>query len=154
MARWVIAATGLLVLAAVGWSIVEKERVLAEGTRVRLELNTLDPRSLMQGDYMVLRYRVGRDIDAQVGQGIVELALDENGVATLAPGGGEVRMVYRVRGEGRDVRLGTDGFYFEEGQAEAYATARYAEFRVDEAGESVLVGLLDEEFARLGGPKP
>ncbi len=150
--RVVIGATGGLVLAAVGWSILQKERVLAEGTRVRLELNTSDPRSLMQGDYMTLRYALSRDIDAQTGEGVVGLTLDDHDVATRAAGLGEARMVYRVRGRGRDVRLGTDGFFFEEGRAGAYATARYAEFRVDAAGESVLVGLLDERFSRLGAP--
>ncbi|MBM4369828.1 MAG: GDYXXLXY domain-containing protein, partial [Deltaproteobacteria bacterium] len=129
-----------------------KERVLSSGVRVRLELAVADPRSLMQGDYMTLRYALGRDIDLDSDEGMLALDLDGNDVASLSRGEGDAHMVYRVRGRSRDVRLGTDGFYFEEGQASAYATARYAEFRVDERGESVLVGLLDERFVRLGGP--
>ena len=146
-ARGVIVATGCLILGAVGWSIVQKERLLREGTRVRLELATRDPRSLMQGDYMVLRYALARDFGARP-DGVVELDLGEGDVASLATGTGDVRIVHRLRGG--EHRLGTDGFYFEEGTGGDYAAARYAELRVDTAGNSVLVGLLDEKFVRLG----
>ena len=41
-----------------GGMVVQKEAVLEEGHLVLLALAPVDPRSLMQGDYMTLRYAV------------------------------------------------------------------------------------------------
>ena len=51
----------LLVIVVLVGLVVGKERVLARGTPVLLELAPVDPRSLMQGDYMVLDYAVSRE---------------------------------------------------------------------------------------------
>lgn len=51
---------------------------------------------------------------------------------------------------GRQVIIGTDAFFFEEGTAELYEDARYGEFRVAENGTPILVGLRDEGLNRLG----
>ena len=40
------------VSAIVGWAIWQNEDILAHGRSVRLELAPVDPRSLLQGDYM------------------------------------------------------------------------------------------------------
>ena len=56
-----IAAVLLLslgLLAMINWDIVKREAWLAEGEVVRLELAPVDPRSLMQGDYMTLNYQI------------------------------------------------------------------------------------------------
>jgi len=50
-------------LLAFGWSVLQKERQLQSGTVMILTLQPVDPRSLMQGDYMVLRFALERDID-------------------------------------------------------------------------------------------
>jgi uncharacterized membrane-anchored protein len=50
--------TAVAALTAVNFSIAAKERLLAHGRIVVLELAPVDPRSLMQGDYMQLNYRV------------------------------------------------------------------------------------------------
>jgi uncharacterized membrane-anchored protein len=52
---------GLLILVAVNFSIAGKERLLAEGRVVYLQLMPVDPRSLMQGDYMALRFGVAEE---------------------------------------------------------------------------------------------
>ncbi|CAG0878818.1 unnamed protein product [Cyprideis torosa] len=51
-------ATLAIILAVVNWSIVGKEKHLADGRKIYLELAPVDPRSLMQGDYMALRFRL------------------------------------------------------------------------------------------------
>jgi uncharacterized membrane-anchored protein len=66
--------------------------------------------------------------------------------APLAPG--EIALRYRTR-EGA-ARVGTDAYSFEEGQAERFEAARYAELRVDAAGNSVLVNMPDEGRKPLG----
>ena len=42
----------VIILGLVNWSITGKEKHLAEGKIVYLDLAPVDPRSLMQGDYM------------------------------------------------------------------------------------------------------
>ena len=66
--------------------------------------------------------------------------------APLAPG--EIALRYRTR-EGA-ARVGTDAYSFEEGQAERFEAARYAELRVDAAGNALLVNMLDEARKPLG----
>ena len=46
----------LLALAVVNHGVVKRERILADGRPLLLELAPVDPRALMQGDYMALRY--------------------------------------------------------------------------------------------------
>jgi uncharacterized membrane-anchored protein len=139
----------VLVLGAVDWSIWGKERIKSSGAVVYLDLAPLDPRSIMQGDYMALRFQLAQEIERQVksegreGEArLADLAVDEKGIARLAPEGtpGAIKFRYRIR-KGA-VWLGTNAFFFEEGSDERFASARYGEFRVDTgSGEAVLVGL-------------
>ena len=150
--RWtriVVIATTLVVLAAVNGSILAKERIRSNGERIFLALAPVDPRSLMQGDYMALRFAVAEELGAERsgkdgvprGAGRVSVNVDERGVATLSPEGkGTLRLRYRLRGD--QVWLGTNAYFFEEGSAARYEQARFGEFRVDrDTGEAVLVGL-------------
>ncbi|HEX8821906.1 MAG TPA: GDYXXLXY domain-containing protein [Archangium sp.] len=151
-----------LVVVALLVLVIRKERVLAHGTPVLLELAPVDPRSLMQGDYMVLDYAVSRELARSEAprQSLLVLRLDENGVGRflreqtpgtpLAPD--EVLLRYKER-DGR-IRLGAESFFFQEGHADLYAGAKYGELRVAEDGSSVLVGLRDAERQPLGRPVP
>jgi uncharacterized membrane-anchored protein len=149
LTRVSIIAAVALVLAAVNWSIVAKERIKTRGQRILLELAPVDPRSLMQGDYMALRFSLARGIDSR-SSGSVGLIVDSNDVATLAPDPGPQapRIRYRIRNG--EVWLGTNAYFFEEGSAARYEKARYGEFRLDrETGEAVLTGMVDAEFKPL-----
>ena len=139
----------LLVLAFVNWSIFAKERIKSGGETILLELAPVDPRSLMQGDYMALRFALASDISTEA-SGTAPLAVDEKGVATFSrsPETAKLRIRYRIRNG--QVWLGTNAYFFAEGSAERYAQARYGEFRVDRGtGEAVLVALRDAEFGAL-----
>lgn len=162
----------LLVVAALVVQVVRKEQVLAHGTPVLLELAPVDPRSLIQGDYMVLDYAISREArlasDTDWGtasasgpkEGRLVLRLDENGVGRfvrhdasgtpLAPG--ELLLRYKVR-QSR-VRLGAEAFFFQEGHADRYEQAKYGELRVTGDGSSVLVGLRDAGRQPLGSAVP
>ena len=152
--RGLIALGALLVLGAVTHAIVGKERIKRDGEVAYLALAPVDPRSLMQGDYMALRFALVGEIessDEKTGRRLHEgetrfasVALDAQRVARLAVAdtAAPMRLRYRIR-NGR-VWLGTNAFFFEEGSAERFTGARYGEFRVDRAsGEAVLVGLRD-----------
>jgi uncharacterized membrane-anchored protein len=149
----------VLVLVVPNALVLHKERLLADGTPVLLELAPVDPRSLIQGDYMRLDYAITRQIaDSQrrwPATGEIVIALDENGVARFVRrhdgrtplDSREHLLTYRRRGGG--VRVGTDAFHFQEGQAQRYQGARYGEVRVSPSGTSVLVGLRDSSRTRL-----
>lgn len=149
----------LLVLGATNLQIVQKERLLRDGASILLELAPVDPRSLIQGDYMALDYAIAREITgarAASREGHLVVAPDADGVARfvrfhdtavpLAPG--EHLLLYRVR-EGR-ARIGTNAFYFQEGHADRYTRAKYGELKVDAAGGSLLVGLRDVDRKPMG----
>lgn len=154
--RWLALALGLG-LAIPGWQVYQKERVLADGAPVLLRLRPVDPRSLMQGDYMRLAYAIGDevpDLDALPSRGTLVVRLDAAGVAhyvRLDTGGplgpGELRLDYRVQ-DGRLV-LAADSYFFPEGQAERFESAAYGELAVAPDGDAVLVGLRDAERRRL-----
>jgi uncharacterized membrane-anchored protein len=149
LARALAAGAVALVLVAVNWNIAAKERIKTHGERILLELAPVDPRSLMQGDYMALRFALVRDISSDVA-GSIPLAIDANGVATLGSNADREALRIRYRIRNRDVWLGTNAYFFEEGSAHRYEAARYGEFRVDRGtGEAVLVGLRDEKFEPL-----
>ena len=61
MRKALMIVAGVLALAAVNWSIHAREALLRDGRVVLLELAPVDPRSLMQGDYMALRFKVADD---------------------------------------------------------------------------------------------
>jgi uncharacterized membrane-anchored protein len=155
--RILIAIGALLVLGAVNFSILGKERIRRDGVVVYLDLMPVDPRSLMQGDYMTLRFRMAQDIlstakplPAEGETALAPVNLARNMVGSLARTGegGNVRIRYRIR-KGA-VWLGTNAFFFEEGKDQQYARARYGEFRVDPtSGEAVLVGLRDGSLQPL-----
>src|SRR5688572_16185193 len=149
LARAVIVGAVLLVLGAVNWSIYSKERIKTQGERIYLELAPVDPRSLMQGDYMALRFALASGLSTQAG-GSAPVAVDEHGVATLVGGGGTASLRIRYRVRNGQVWLGTNAYFFEEGTAARYEAARYGEFRVDrQTGEAVLVALRDKDFKAL-----
>lgn len=54
----------LLALAVANHGIVQRERILTDGRVLLLELAPVDPRSLMQGDYMALEFAAVDDIRA------------------------------------------------------------------------------------------
>jgi uncharacterized membrane-anchored protein len=150
LTRAVIAAGAVLVLAAVNGSIYSKERVIREGELVYLSLAPVDPRSLMQGDYMALRFVVAEGVDPKRPERTIPVEVDDRRVGRYAGRGvpDPLHISYRVR-QG-EVWLGTDAYFFEEGTAARYADARFGEFRVDRrSGDAVLVGLCNEDLERL-----
>jgi uncharacterized membrane-anchored protein len=161
------------VLALVNLSIAGKERQLESGRIVYLELAPVDPRSLMQGDYMALRFRIANDAlpamprtaapgarrlfgpsNLAAADGRIVAALDSRSIASYrrlddgtAVAAGEVLLRYRVR-EGT-LKFATNAFFFQEGTGKRYERARYGEFRVGPDGEVLLTGLRGTELEPL-----
>ncbi len=161
MRKAIALCAGLLVLALANYTIHSRERLLTEGRVVLLQLAPVDPRSLMQGDYMALRFQAANDAFGTGNSpkngldGHIVLKLDERAIGTFtrlddgtALSGNEVRMRYRIR-DGRP-KFATNAFFFQEGDAKKYTAARYGEFRVAADGEAILTGLRDKDALLLG----
>ncbi len=156
----VLAVTTVVVLGLVNVQIAGKEAIIANGQVVLLRLAPQDPRSLLQGDYMALRYRMADAVaqaaqSAQISDGLAVIRQDEYGVAAfdrLHDGqqlaGDEHVLRFRKRGD--SVRLASDAYFFEEGEWQTYQGAVYGELAVADDGEAVLTGLRDGELQRLG----
>ena len=82
----IMIALSVLVLAALNYGIYEKEQIKEHGQTLLLELAPVDPRSLMQGDYMRLRYAIERntptkELASYQKRGYIVILPDENNVA-------------------------------------------------------------------------
>lgn len=152
---WLVAVAGLLF---VNYGIYGREQLIRDGQPILLELAPVDPRSLIQGDYMALRYKIAADLEDQASlplRGKLVIKVADNGVAAFVriddgtPLGPNERLLNYYKHEWQ-IDLGAPSFFFEEGTADAYADAKYGEMRVDESGTSVLIGLRDENLQPLG----
>ena len=160
---FIISANMVLVLLFFGFNIVKNEKVLSEGETVLLELRPVDPRSLMQGDYMTLHYEVCNHIyglEAELNKFCV-VQLDDDRVAhfvsltndaAVALREDELLLRYSLEknswGE-KFYTIGSDSYFFQEGTAIKYETAKYGMLKVVTKGEMIgtcsLVGLCDAD---------
>ena len=62
MRKGIAILAGVAILALANFSIYSRERLLTEGSVVLLHLAPVDPRSLMQGDYMALNFAVANSL--------------------------------------------------------------------------------------------
>jgi len=166
--KWLTGGMVLLALIAVNVSIYQKEQVLKQGKIVILQLAPVDPRSLMQGDYMALSYALIEQLEQRAsqqradkpeilipGKGVVVVGLDdqqraitvdfENG-QPLAP----QQLLMQYHSWGNSLRIGTPSYFFQEGNAKQFEQARYGEFRVGSNGEALLTYLLDQHLQPIG----
>ncbi len=189
----IIVATLVAILLLFVKAVWSKESTLKDGKLVLLELAPVDPRSLMQGDYMSLNYAITQEgrswrsrqifsdaisandsldydkasVDAEIAlqdaraqesqeigmRGYVLLSIDENQVGhyvkmTNEIGELEEGQVYIKFFNNNDwsYNIGAESFFFQEGEAEKYEVAKYGALRVDDKGNSILIGMYDEEL--------
>ncbi|MCF5857329.1 GDYXXLXY domain-containing protein [Aeromonas veronii] len=154
--------SGLAILAGINLTVWRYERAMSSGEVVLLRLAPVDPRSLMQGDYMRLNYEIARELtsrDARAtqdkGNDTLVIRLDAHQVATLVADGKPDRLasderLLQVHQSERQWQIGPDAYFFEEGTGEQYETARYGEFRLQADGKTLLVGLRDEAYQPIG----
>jgi uncharacterized membrane-anchored protein len=155
----ILVLTAALVLILVNYNIWQREELITAGRSVLLEVAPVDPRSLMQGDYMALRFKIAIDAFHQdtlktPKDGRIVLGVDSRNVGNFrrfATGGiaaDEVLLRYRIRGG--QAKFATNAFFFQEKQGDLYRQAKYGEFRVAPDGEALLVALRDADLQTLG----
>ena len=155
-------ALTVVVLVLFNVSIYDREQIISNGETLLLELAPADPRSLMQGDYMRLRYAVEDSVPVDELQdhqrrGFLVLRGDDDNVArfvrfhdgeSLGQGERPVRFhrpsgLAAVFAGAGQVKIVPDSFFFQEGHREIYEDARYGVFQFDDRGRYLLVGLAD-----------
>lgn len=161
--KWLIILLNLIiVLVLFNKSVVKKESLLANGELVLLELTPVDPRSLMQGDYMILRYAISDNTNDNYDsknsskRGFCVVTLDENGVAKRERlqddktplKENEHLIKYNAR-QWNGINIGAESFFFQEGTAEKYEKAKYGGLKIDKEGNSLLIGLYDENRKKI-----
>ena len=160
MRNIVLLLTAAVVLVLVNYNIWQREELVSRGRTVLLELAPVDPRSLMQGDYMALRFRLANEAFPPgritgLKDGRIVLAVDSRDVGTFRrfadqdrPAADEVLIRYRIR-KGQP-KFATNAFFFQENQGDCYREAKYGEFRLSSDGEAILVALRGADLQTLG----
>lgn len=162
----IVVAWGLVIAVAL-LAIQGHERTLQQGKLVLLRLAPVDPRSLMQGDYMALRFAADDALVSPSGESenayngkprFAHFTLDESGRAQLVgtgnavrPMGGQISMRIRTQ-DGRQT-VGPNAFFFQEGTGQLFEAAQWGGFRVTPEGTALLVSLHDEQLREIGEQK-
>ena len=160
-------ALGLVVLAVLNFGIYRNELFIETAEEVYLELAPVDPRSLMQGDFMRLNYRIVQNLRKEFERirsageieipaaGKIVVRLDERRVLFLKgmwngePLAENERLLHYSNRGGWRVHVGSESFFFEEGQGKAYQEARYGVFKLGKDGRTILRALADENLVRI-----
>ncbi|NOV02010.1 GDYXXLXY domain-containing protein [Paenibacillus planticolens] len=157
--RFLIGVLVLLQIAAMSIQIGKSEWLLSHGQLVKLQLEPLDPRSLIQGDYVRLRYKISEPpifnqknealtskrkisvvLAPNASTGVYEYSRVYSKGESLAPG--EVRLNGTRIGYGR-IEYGIESFFIPEGTGREYEqNAKFAEVKVSANGDAILEQLL------------
>ncbi|PJZ79465.1 GDYXXLXY domain-containing protein [Leptospira meyeri] len=144
------------------YSVWEKEKIRKTGRLVFLPLVPKDPRSLFQGDYMILNYdweRLETEESANApkrgcmvfrieNEEFIPVRLQEN--FTNLSLGEHCLKYYRSEFQ---LKIGAESYFFQEGDAGLFSEAKYAGIRFkerDNNGDKLLVGLYDKNKQLLG----
>jgi len=158
---------GLIVVFGVtNYLIFHKESIIKNGKSIYLKLAPVDPRSLMQGDYMVLRFEVANNILDELKRYKNSSVLQKRGLAILSLNNkniGTFKAIYKGNKSLRDdevlisyrleryrIKLSTDSYFFEEGKGKKFQKAEYGLFRVEPStGEAILLSLVDKNLLEI-----
>ncbi|MBP3716280.1 MAG: GDYXXLXY domain-containing protein [Paludibacteraceae bacterium] len=162
MKNWKTTALSLnlaAVLVFFGLLLVKNEQVISNGPEIYLQLRPVDPRSIMQGDYMELNYSLCNEINKrnEKEKGYAIVGVDKEQLIRLQDevkpvNDGEVALKYTAGHHGRNgrIRLSNHSYFFQEGTGSIYSQAKYALVKVDKCGNIHIVHLCDHNKKILG----
>ncbi|MBQ3438004.1 MAG: GDYXXLXY domain-containing protein [Fusobacterium sp.] len=107
-----------------------------------LKLVPVDPRSLMQGDYMILNYEISENVMEKICEsvnenhsflkkGYIVAKIDDNKIAQFVdvvkkPFETSEFIFIAFKYNGYDIKINADTFFFQEGEAETYQNAKFS----------------------------
>lgn len=156
-----VIAVILVQLAILGVQIGKSERLLANGDLIKLELAPVDPRSLLQGDYLILRYSaistLKLDDESWNERVIVGLQENANGVyeysghfvkGKIVPEDMKKKADVWITGKFKgyeNIEYGIENYFVPEGTGlELQEKMKYAYIRVAENGDALLVEVSED----------
>ena len=159
--RLLLGATILLQFALLGYQVWGSESILTNGMTVKLELAPVDPRSLLQGDYVQLSYTIATlsDTDFEAGKKLrIVLRKQENGIhgySGFYEQDGVWNQPYEKQADDviingttvgyQRIEYGIESFFVPEGTGlEVERTAKYAIIKIGSKGDALLESLSPE----------
>lgn len=158
---WGLLAGTLATLLVANGAIWQKQDLIAHGKPIYMALVPVDPRSLMQGDYMRLRFAALEPPDLPLLSAMagtrphMVVRTDARGVATVqrlhTPSQplGANEMLLELNPKNGAWTVVTDAWFFKEGTGARWQAAKYGEFRVLPDGRALLVGMTDEQLGPI-----
>jgi len=144
--------------------VQQKETLLRDGQTVYLALTPVDPRSLLQGDYMALDYAITNQFDKRWQSDSTKTKLPTSVTMVIQLNGqNEGQFVRLHEGEAiaQDERLlkfhhkcwhtviGPDSYFFPEGTGSSFEHAAFGELKIASDGTPLLLALCDKNHQRL-----
>lgn len=140
--------------------IYRNELHLNNSQSIFIKLQPVDPRSLIQGDYMVLNYELFWDTSSLSQDKNIEnqskimayITLDEKQrliASSLTASSHQPLMLKNPQNTVEQLYPSSNSFFFAEGLASCYDQAQYAEFKIDKRGKSILANLTDAHLKTL-----
>ncbi|MGN6670977.1 MAG: GDYXXLXY domain-containing protein [Candidatus Nucleicultricaceae bacterium] len=160
MKRTFILISLAFIIGYFNYSIFQKEQILKYGEPVYLKIEPVDPRSLMQGDYVIFKYSLTKTIKQTPKNptGFVVIKVDENRVGHFVRFHqdellleSEKLLPYRTLFGGIEIR--PNSFFFEEGHGRIFERAPYAMLKFKGAHQLVLYGLADQNLKQITAAK-
>ncbi len=156
--RWnLIWLVVILMISFVTYNGVKNEVALQSGKEIRLALAPVDPRSMLQGDYVTLRY----DISTLPGPVLPANKKIKVVLVSTANGSYEYGGYYKIEGDwnkpyepsdddvivngttysDHDVQYGIESFFISEGTGSTFEGKTAASIKVSESGNAILIDL-------------
>lgn len=155
MRKILLVAVVMLILTTINFKIYQTEHYIKYGKSIYLKLAPVDPRSLMQGDYMALRYEIENILgDSNLEDNKIVLTLDKNRVAKIKSfdkienlGKNEFIVSFKKKLYRAKLKI-AHRYYFQEGKSKIYQKAVYGKFKTN-GSKMILVNLADKDFKDL-----
>ncbi|MCP3740919.1 GDYXXLXY domain-containing protein [Rossellomorea sp. BNER] len=150
----------LLQIGFIGYQVYGNETLLREGELVKLELAPVDPRSLLQGDYVMLNYKIStlaKIVNEEYRKQKIQVVLRENNEGIHEYGGyyrlkGEWNQQYKsapgdiiingvLNGSG-SIIYGIESYFVPEGTGiDVQNNIKYADIKVGSNGNAILMSV-------------
>jgi uncharacterized membrane-anchored protein len=144
--------------AFVNYSAIQKEKILDNGKLIFLELIENNAKApLIQGEMVRLKYKIvkGLIFDTLYKRGYVVVKLDSNSKAERIRFQPKTFPIYENEylieyNKGYySLNIGAENYFFQQGDRKKYEQAKYGAVRVDAYGNSLLIGLYDEQLKKI-----
>lgn len=147
----------VVLLAYFNWAILQKEKILNDGKLLLIELTPFKDKSMMQGDYIQLHYQIQDTLKKALWpfKGNLIVQTDSNAIVqrvrlqdNIIPKSATDFSVEFTRTKFQ-LSIGSQAFFIQEGDYKKYLNAKYAGLKVDDKGNSLLVGLYNEKLQMI-----